>query len=72
MSSATDPYQPLEAKVELTRKLVEIGCEVHILIRPQAKLWRLEGIEDKLHIHDLHRHQNIPPCASSSVRRCAA
>lgn len=24
MSSATDPYQPLEAKVELTRKLVEI------------------------------------------------
>ncbi len=35
----------------LARKLVEIGCEVHILIRAQAKRWRLQGIEEKLHIH---------------------
>jgi DNA repair photolyase len=27
MSSATDPYQPLEAKVELTRALVEAMCD---------------------------------------------
>jgi nucleoside-diphosphate-sugar epimerase len=35
----------------LARKLVEIGCEVHLLIRENAKRWRLHGIEDKLHIH---------------------
>ncbi len=35
----------------LTRKLVEIGCEVHVLVREAAKMWRLRGIEDKLHIH---------------------
>ena len=35
----------------LTRKLAEIGCEVHLLVRENAKLWRLRGIEHKLHIH---------------------
>ena len=45
----------------LTRKLVAIGCEVHILVRPGAKLWRLRGIEDKLHIHlgDLNNAEHL-------------
>jgi nucleoside-diphosphate-sugar epimerase len=35
----------------LTRKLAEIGCEVHLLVRESARLWRLRGIEHKIHIH---------------------
>ena len=35
----------------LTRKLAELGCEVHALARPGADHWRLEGLERKLHWH---------------------
>src|SRR5579872_2229408 len=32
----------------LARKLVELGCEVHVLARPGADFWRLEGLEKQL------------------------
>ena len=35
----------------LARKLVAIGCEVHALVRDEANLWRLSGIERNLHLH---------------------
>jgi nucleoside-diphosphate-sugar epimerase len=35
----------------LARKLANLGCEVHVLVRPGANRWRLEGIEDQLHLH---------------------
>jgi len=35
----------------LARKLVEIGCEVHILLRERADRWRLRGLEDRLNFH---------------------
>lgn len=35
----------------LTRKLACLGCEVHVLVRPEADRWRLEGLEGKLHWH---------------------
>jgi len=35
----------------LTRKLAEIGCEVHVLVRPNANLWRLRGLEQRIHLH---------------------
>lgn len=35
----------------LARKLVEIGCEVHILVREQANRWRIREIEHKMHVH---------------------
>jgi nucleoside-diphosphate-sugar epimerase len=35
----------------LARKLCEIGCEVHVLVRPGANLWRLDGLSSKIHIH---------------------
>jgi nucleoside-diphosphate-sugar epimerase len=35
----------------LARKLAGLGHEVHVLVRPGANRWRLEGLEDKLHIH---------------------
>jgi nucleoside-diphosphate-sugar epimerase len=35
----------------LARRLAELGCAVHVLARPGAQRWRLEGIEGKLHFH---------------------
>ena len=35
----------------LARKLAEIGCEVHALVREQANLWRLSGLERGIHFH---------------------
>lgn len=35
----------------LARKLAEIGCEVHALVRPNANLWRLRGLEQRIHLH---------------------
>ncbi|HVP46424.1 MAG TPA: NAD-dependent epimerase/dehydratase family protein [Bryobacteraceae bacterium] len=35
----------------LARKLTELGCEVHVLARPGANRWRLDGLENKLHFH---------------------
>jgi nucleoside-diphosphate-sugar epimerase len=35
----------------LARQLVKIGCEVHVLLRPNAHRWRLSDLEEKLHIH---------------------
>jgi len=35
----------------LTRKLVEIGCEVHALVRQGADRWRLHGLEERLNLH---------------------
>jgi nucleoside-diphosphate-sugar epimerase len=35
----------------LVRKLAGIGCEVHALVREGADLWRLRGIEQKVHLH---------------------
>lgn len=39
----------------LTRRLVELGREVHILTRAQSDTWRLAGIEDRVvrHVVDL-------------------
>ena len=35
----------------LVRKLAEIGCEVHALVRPQANLWRLHDLEGRVDLH---------------------
>ena len=35
----------------LARKLCEIGCEVHVLVRENANLWRLDGLSPRIHIH---------------------
>ena len=35
----------------VARKLAELGCETHVLARPGADPWRLEGLQDKLHWH---------------------
>ena len=35
----------------LVRKLSGIGCEVHALVREGADLWRLRGIEHRVHLH---------------------
>ena len=35
----------------LVRKLAGIGCEAHALVRAGADLWRLRGIEQKVHVH---------------------
>ena len=40
----------------LTRALVADGHDVHLLLRPQANLWRLAGLADQFQVHhaDLH------------------
>jgi nucleoside-diphosphate-sugar epimerase len=45
----------------LTRKLAELGCEVHTLIRATSKRWRLGGLEQKvtLHIGDLNDGERL-------------
>jgi nucleoside-diphosphate-sugar epimerase len=35
----------------LVRRLLELGFDVHVLLRPAARLWRLQGILDRLHVH---------------------
>ena len=35
----------------LVRKLAEMGCEVHALVREGADLWRLRGTEQKVRLH---------------------
>jgi nucleoside-diphosphate-sugar epimerase len=37
----------------LARRLVKDGAEVHALVRPGSDLWRLEGVEARLHAVDL-------------------
>lgn len=45
----------------LTRKLAELGCEVHALVRATSKRWRLGGLEQKvtLHIGDLNDGERL-------------
>jgi nucleoside-diphosphate-sugar epimerase len=35
----------------LARKLVELGCDVHVLVRRSSNHWRLSGLKDRLHVH---------------------
>ena len=35
----------------LTRKLASLGCDVHVLVRDPASLWRLRGLEHRIHMH---------------------
>ena len=35
----------------LTRKLAEIGCEVHTLVRSRGVPWRLAGLEGRVNLH---------------------
>ena len=37
----------------LCRRLVEQGEEVHVFARETTDLWRLEGIRDRLHLHEV-------------------
>lgn len=45
----------------LTRKLVEIGCNVHALVRPNSNLWRLHGLDRQIHVHrgDLNEAERL-------------
>jgi nucleoside-diphosphate-sugar epimerase len=45
----------------VTRKLVELGCEVHALIRATTNRWRLDGLEQKvaLHLGDLNDGERL-------------
>jgi len=36
----------------LVRKLAQMGCVVHVLVRPGANRWRLRGLEDSVHVHE--------------------
>lgn len=35
----------------LTRKLCSLGLDVHIIVKPESNLWRLEDIKKKINIH---------------------
>jgi len=35
----------------LVRKLVELGCDVHLLVRPGSRMWRLHGVERHVNLH---------------------
>lgn len=35
----------------LTRYLIERGCEIHLIVRPQYNAWRLTSIESDIHLH---------------------
>ncbi len=35
----------------LVRELLHRGAQVHLLLRPQADAWRLQGVEGDIHIH---------------------
>ena len=45
----------------LARKLAGLGYEVHLLARPGADRWRLEGLEGKLqwHVSDLTEGERV-------------
>lgn len=47
----------------LCRRLVVLGEQVHILVRPTSSLWRLEGIKSKVNIH------TADLCDAEQVRR---
>lgn len=56
----------------LARRLAELGCEVHVLARPEADRWRLVGIEEKLHFHtgdlrDAERLRDIVRAVAPSI-----
>ena len=56
----------------LARRLVELGCEVHVLARPEADQWRLAGIEEKLDFHtgdllDADRLRDIVRAVAPSI-----
>lgn len=36
----------------LARRLVRDGHDVHLLLRPEHKPWRVEGIADRVHVHE--------------------
>ena len=35
----------------LTRRLLELGHKVHVLLRPGSRAWRLDGVWNCLHVH---------------------
>ncbi|MBI2476207.1 MAG: NAD-dependent epimerase/dehydratase family protein [Candidatus Taylorbacteria bacterium] len=35
----------------LARKLVMLGCDIHVLVRPTSNLWRLKDISSKITLH---------------------
>jgi len=35
----------------LVRRLIGDGCLVHLLVRPESSLWRVEGIRDRVTLH---------------------
>jgi len=37
----------------LTRRLLREGCQVHLLVRLGHATWRLEGIRDQVHLHQV-------------------
>jgi len=51
------------------RRLLNENCDVHILLRDEAKMWRLSDIQDRLHIH---RANIIDAAAVRSVMQAAA
>jgi DNA repair photolyase len=81
MSSVTDPYQPLEAEVELTRELVGIMADqgVHLVVQTRSPLaardidlfCRFENIRVNMTVatdDDTIRKQFEPACASIERR----
>lgn len=56
----------------VARKLATLGCEVHVLVRPEADAWRLEGVENEIHWHfadltDGERVREIVAAAAPTV-----
>lgn len=45
----------------VTRRLLSDGVEVHVLLRPSARMWRLAEIREQLHIHwvDVVEHEAV-------------
>jgi UDP-glucose 4-epimerase len=45
----------------LVRKLAEIGCDVHAIVRAKANLWRLQGLDGRVHLHtgDLNNGEHL-------------
>jgi len=36
----------------LARRLLDLGHEVHLLVRPRRRSWRLAGLEDRVRLHE--------------------